>query len=262
MCTTVHNIIVGKLWVDQSGEIVVKEHKTGATARVKFHPYSYFSRETPRRVTGGVFSADGTPKYELQGTWDNSMSCAEVLSSDGDDWETAEHMTRWVKNAPLEDSDKIYHFTAMACSLNEPEEGVAPTDARNRPDQRLMEQQNFPEANTMKVKLEEAQRARRRAREAKIAAEGPSGEIFYSEIDFLLLIPSFFTLFCLMIAITKEVKPFYFAAKYEPKWFMKRECEITGDEIWRFTDEYWECKKSQTWDRCPMLYLEDEENAT
>ena len=179
MCTTVHNIIVGKLWVDQSGEILVKEHTTGASARVKFHPYSYFSRETPRRVTGGVFAPDGSPKFELQGTWDNSMSCAEVLSSDGDNWKTAEQQTRWVKNAPLEESEKIYHFTAMACTLNEPEEGVAPTDARNRPDQRLMEQQNYPAANSMKVQLEEAQRARRRAREAKVAAEGPAGNMSY-----------------------------------------------------------------------------------
>ncbi|XP_063694854.1 oxysterol-binding protein 1-like isoform X3 [Bolinopsis microptera] len=222
VCTTVHNIIVGKLWVDQSGEILVKEHKTGASARVKFHPYSYFSRETPRRVTGSVLSPDGSPKFELQGTWDSSMSCAEVLSSEGDNWDTAEHQTRWVKNTPLEDSDKIYNFTAMAVTLNEPDEEVAPTDARRRPDQRLMEEQKFPAANNMKLTLEEAQRTRRRAREAKIAAEGPS-------------------------------------AKYVPKWFAKRECEITGEEIWRFTDEYWQCKQSQTWDRCPSLYMDDEQ---
>lgn len=223
VCTTVHNIIVGKLWVDQSGEIVIKEHETGASARVKFHPYSYFSRETPRRVTGNVFSPDGALMYDLQGTWDNSMSCAEVIPGEGDDWEAGEHQTRWVKNSTLDDADKIYHFTAMAVTLNEPEEGVAPTDARNRPDQRLMENQNFAEANSMKVKLEEAQRARRRAREAKIAAEGPS-------------------------------------AKYTPKWFEKKKCEITGDENWRFTDEYWKCKETQTWDRCPGLFdVEGEE---
>lgn len=177
MCTTVHNIIVGKLWVDQSGEIVVKEHKTGANARVKFHPYSYFSRETPRRVTGGVFAPDGTPRFELNGTWDSSMSCAEVVSADGDNWRTREPAPRWEKNPPLEEGDKIYHFTHMACTLNEDEEGVAPSDSRNRPDQRLMENQNFLDANQMKIKLEESQRTRRRERETRIAAEGPSGEL-------------------------------------------------------------------------------------
>ena len=170
-----HNIIVGKLWVDQSGEIVVKEHTTGANARVKFHPYSYFSREAPRRVTGGVFSPEGTPKYSLEGTWDAAMSCGEVRAVDGSDWDVAEQDTMWVKNDTLPNSEKIYHFTALACSLNEPEEGVAPTDSRNRPDQRLMENQNYPDANSMKLRLEEGQRTRRRAREGRIAAEGPSG---------------------------------------------------------------------------------------
>ena len=52
---------------------------------------------------------------------------------------------------------------------------------------------------------------------------------------------------------------FVFSAKYEPKWFVKKECEITGEEIWRFTEEYWKCKETQSWDRCPVLYLEDEQ---
>lgn len=54
----------------------------------------------------------------------------------------------------------------MACQLNEPEEGVAPTDSRNRPDQRLMEEGKWDEANTIKVQLEEKQRATRKEREA------------------------------------------------------------------------------------------------
>ena len=33
----------------------------------------------------------------------------------------------------------MYFFSRLAVELNEPEEGVAPTDSRNRPDQRLME---------------------------------------------------------------------------------------------------------------------------
>ena len=167
---------MGKLWVDQSGEVSVKEHNTGASAMVKFHPYSYFSREPPRRVSGAVYSGDGVPKYTISGMWDSHMDYAKVLSVQGDDLETGEFNRLWSKNPPLVDADKIYHFTEMACTLNEPEAGVAPTDSRNRPDQRLMEQQNFPEANAMKVRLEEAQRARRKVREARIAVEGDEGE--------------------------------------------------------------------------------------
>lgn len=59
--------------------------------------------------------------------------------------------------------------------MNEPEEGVAPTDSRLRPDQRLMENGRWDEANAEKLRLEEKQRAVRRAREhdaEKAAAQG------------------------------------------------------------------------------------------
>ena len=48
-------------------------------------------------------------------------------------------------------SEKIYGFSEFTCSLNEQEEGVAPTDCRFRPDQRLMEEQDFDKANDEKV---------------------------------------------------------------------------------------------------------------
>lgn len=74
-----------------------------------------------------------------------------------------------------DDSDRYYNFTELACQLNEPEDGVAPTDSRHRPDQRLMEYGRWDEANAEKVRLEEKQRMTRREREAaaeKAAAEG------------------------------------------------------------------------------------------
>lgn len=45
----------------------------------------------------------------------------------------------------------MYGFSEFTASLNEPEEGVAPTDSRLRPDQRIMEQQQFDKANEEKV---------------------------------------------------------------------------------------------------------------
>jgi Oxysterol-binding protein. len=48
--STVHNVIVGNLWVDQHGESDVINVTTGSTCRLTFYPYSYFSRQTQRRV--------------------------------------------------------------------------------------------------------------------------------------------------------------------------------------------------------------------
>jgi len=62
------------------------------------------------------------------------------------------------------DSEKFYCFTLLACQLNEMEDGVAPTDSRRRPDQRLMEEGHFEEANSEKLRLEEKQRIARKVR--------------------------------------------------------------------------------------------------
>ena len=60
--------------------------------------------------------------------------------------------------------------------MNEPEEGVAPTDSRNRPDQRMMEEGKWDEANRLKFLLEEKQRAARRRREAEAEKDKSQGE--------------------------------------------------------------------------------------
>jgi len=52
--TTVNNIIVGRLWVDNHGEMDIKNHTTGDNCHLKFFAYSYFSREPPRKVSLSV----------------------------------------------------------------------------------------------------------------------------------------------------------------------------------------------------------------
>ncbi|NXF42337.1 OSBP1 protein, partial [Nyctibius bracteatus] len=82
--TTVHNIIVGKLWIDQSGEIEIINHKTGDKCNLKFVPYSYFSRDVARKVTGEVTDPTGKVHFVLLGTWDEKMDCYKVTSGSGD----------------------------------------------------------------------------------------------------------------------------------------------------------------------------------
>ncbi|KFP27607.1 Oxysterol-binding protein 2, partial [Colius striatus] len=79
--STVHNIIVGKLWIDQSGEIEIVNHKSKDKCQLKFTPYSYFSRDVPRKVTGVVSDADGKAHYVMSGTWDEKMECSKIVQS-------------------------------------------------------------------------------------------------------------------------------------------------------------------------------------
>lgn len=70
----------------------------------------------------------------------------------------------------------MYFFSSLALTLNEPEEGVAPTDSRRRPDQRLMEDGRWDEANAAKQRLEEKQRITRREREREAVKAASSPE--------------------------------------------------------------------------------------
>ena len=69
----------------------------------------------------------------------------------------------------------MYNMTSFCITMNEPEEGIAPTDTRNRPDQRLMEEGLWDEANKEKLRLEEKQRATRRKKEAEASAAADAG---------------------------------------------------------------------------------------
>lgn len=61
----------------------------------------------------------------------------------------------------------MYYFSELALTLNALESGTAPTDSRLRPDQRLMENGRWDEANAEKQRLEEKQRIARKKREAE-----------------------------------------------------------------------------------------------
>ncbi|XP_069989952.1 oxysterol-binding protein 1 isoform X12 [Penaeus vannamei] len=223
--TTVHNMIVGKLWLDNHGEMEIVNHKTGDKCCLKFIPYSYFSREIPKKVTGYVVDSEGTFKWFITGTWDEKIEACRVTSQSmragKPVYETGPPKVLWKRNPIVPDSEKYYNFTKLACQLNEPEENVSPTDSRHRPDQRLMEEGMWDEANAEKLRLEEKQRATRRRREAEAEQAAAEG---------------------------REYPP------YCPTWFVKETDDVTGALIFRFTHEYWDCKEKQEWSRCPDIF--------
>ena len=119
------------------------------------------------------------------------------------------------------EAERYYNFTELACQLNEPEELVAPSDSRLRPDQRLMEDGRWDEANDEKLRLEEKQRAARRQRELEAESAAQEG---------------------------RPVPP------YEPIWFKKEKDPFTGNTVHVFSGKYWECKRKQDWSACPDIF--------
>eukprot|EP00850_Spirogloea_muscicola_P022927 SM000318S12229 [mRNA] locus=s318:64323:65047:- [translate_table: standard] len=81
-----------------------------------------------------------------------------------------------------------YGLTSFAITLNEIlpglREKLPPTDSRLRPDQRLLENGQFDEANSEKLRLEQRQRVARKAQEAGweprwFKKQGPHGTFTY-----------------------------------------------------------------------------------
>ncbi|XP_016321613.1 oxysterol-binding protein 2-like isoform X2 [Sinocyclocheilus anshuiensis] len=229
--STVHNIIVGKLWIDQSGDIDIVNHRTKETCQLKFSPYSYFSREVPRKVTGVVKDSDGQAHYILSGTWDDKMESAKIVqssrgssSSEGKQktvYQTLTPKLLWKKYPLPENAENMYYFSSLALTLNEEEEGVCWTDSRLRPDQQLMEAGCWDEANVEKQRLEEKQRATRRRREAEASKAIDEGQNFEG---------------------------------YRPLWFHQRTDEMTGETIYVYKGGYWEAKERQEWSMCPDIF--------
>ncbi|KAM7391993.1 hypothetical protein PAMP_022637 [Pampus punctatissimus] len=191
--STVHNIIVGKLWIDQSGDIEIVNHRTKETCQLKFSPYSYFSRDVPRKVTGVVADSGGQAHYILSGTWDDKIESSKIIQSSrggsGSEgkqktvYQTLSPKLLWKKYPLPDNAENMYYFSALALTLNELEDGVGQTDSRLRPDQRLMEEGRWDEANSEKQRLEEKQRAVRRRREAEASDALDEVEIFALHIS-------------------------------------------------------------------------------
>ncbi|XP_068623300.1 oxysterol-binding protein 1 isoform X1 [Battus philenor] len=225
--TTVHNIIVGKLWVDNHGDMdIIGESgpAAGYVAHLKYLPYGYFSKDTQRKVTGVIKDPQGVPRYVLQGHWDSRVEVAAVTSASADNTvcKTGKFTVAWQRVPAPPDSDKWYNFTVLAAQLNEPEEGVAPTDSRRRPDQRLMEQGLWDDANAEKLRLEEKQRAARRELEAAAEAAAASGA------------PA--------------------PAPPRPLWFTRAAAPGQPHLRHLYNHRYWECKQRADWADCPDIF--------
>lgn len=223
--TVVYNIIIGKLWVDQEGESEVVNIENGCKCKLTYYPYSHFSSEDQRKVTGCVLDKSGSTQWLIQGYWDSFIEIAPVISKEGTTKNptliTGPFQKIWEINSPPPENEQFYHFTYFACQLNELERGISPTDSRLRPDQRLMEDGRWPEANHVKQILEEKQRASRKLRESTANSQTSSSSS---------LCPC------------------------QPVWFKEQYDTLKKQTYYIYKGGYWESKDQQDWSMCPNIF--------
>lgn len=153
------NVVMGEKYVEPVGTMYVSNDSTGAKAAVEFRSKGVFGGRG-EEVQVELFGPDGkNAGLSLSGTWTGALK----TSPGGQEI--------WRVGSLVENAANTYGLTTFAASLNEItaiEKGkLPPTDCRLRPDQRLAEQGDLDGAEEWKVKLEEAQRQRRRVMEER-----------------------------------------------------------------------------------------------
>lgn len=103
---------MGKLWVDHHGdmELIGCGSAKGYKCHLKYIPYSYFSKDSQRKVKGVILNPQGDAKYVLNGNWDNRIEYAAVISASGSAdspvYKTGNYTTLWTRRLPAPDSEK------------------------------------------------------------------------------------------------------------------------------------------------------------
>ncbi|KNE54947.1 hypothetical protein AMAG_00888 [Allomyces macrogynus ATCC 38327] len=220
--TSVNNLIVGTLWLDNYGDLEMVNHATKEKVVLTFKPTGWRNKDRCV-VEGKLFDASGKATWSLWGTWDEKL-CCKSLTGDGRTFSlsnpnagaaaAAAAQQRAIFNSPISASN--FHLTPFAMSLNQMTPSLAqhlcPTDSRLRPDQRAMEEGRYDDAAFEKNRLEEKQRAARKVREQSGAGHA------------------------------------------QPRWFVRDYDPDSRDEYWRFTHEYWACRAKGEWPGVPDIF--------
>uniref|UniRef100_A0A672LZE2 Oxysterol-binding protein n=1 Tax=Sinocyclocheilus grahami TaxID=75366 RepID=A0A672LZE2_SINGR len=229
--TTVHNIIVGKLWIDQSGEIDVVNHRTGDRCHLKFAPYSYFSRDVARKVTGVVTDKDGKAHYVLSGTWDEKMECSRVMQSsrggeNGADgrqktvYQTLKAKELWRKTPlPSSSVDSI----CPSIFFKKPKRTVAVTMEVNGPLCKCYNTHCFNHTATKCVQN-------------------------------IILVKKITLHPILLLCCNDNITPSGHHDSYKSMWFEQQVDPMTEEPTHIYRGGYWEAKEQGNWDSCPDIF--------
>lgn len=239
----VHNVIVGKIWIEHTGVMEVVNHKTKHKAVLNFKQGGWFGKDL-HRVEGHILDPNKRKVKALYGSWVYNLfgvdqdkyedylktkqeSPKHTVSENGSNTEMDDNIPThhfstfnlqipdqvmlWHTTPRPDGSEKYFSFTLFAMGLNELKAGMLltlpSTDSRLRPDVRILEEGNIDLAGEEKNRLEEKQRMARKERKKH-------------------------------------------RDEWVPLWFRLGTNPVTDKEDWLFTGKYWD----KDWSKCPDIF--------
>ncbi|QPH04084.1 hypothetical protein C2857_000737 [Epichloe festucae Fl1] len=180
--SSVIGIITGNPTIDNYGLMEIKNWTTGEVAILDFKARGW-KASSAYQISGKVLDADGNVRVSLGGRWNSKLYARLTPGYEAavDDSKDAGPLHKGAMTDPSRayliweanprPAGIPFNLTPFVLTFNHIDDKlkpwIAPTDSRLRPDQRAMEDGEYDFAATEKNRLEEAQRARRKEREAK-----------------------------------------------------------------------------------------------
>ncbi|KAI5293555.1 hypothetical protein KEM52_005428 [Ascosphaera acerosa] len=172
--STVVGIITGNPTIDNYGPMEIKNWTTGEVCVVDFKARGW-KVSSAYHVTGKAIDEAGNVKWSLGGRWNDKLFARHTPGFQDTNVSTSTEARGskafmiWQANPRPEGIP--FNLTPFGVTLNAIDDKLRPhlppTDTRLRPDQRAMEEGEYDLAAEEKHRVEEKQRAARRAREAQ-----------------------------------------------------------------------------------------------
>jgi len=165
LVTCCHNIIIGSLWLDHYGDLVIENHTTGSKAVLKFVKAGWLGAGR-YSVTGEILDSEGDVRYRLVGKWNESLQLFQVMDNGQN---ASASTTLWEANKEPNTHKFLFPQWVQdnVIDLDEEYEKVLPTtDSRLRSDRRALEAGDLDLAAKQKHALEEKQREDKKVRTA------------------------------------------------------------------------------------------------
>jgi len=170
MDTIAHNIIIGGMWVDHFGTLEIKNHTTGDRGVLKFTQCGWLGAGR-FDMSAEIFDSTGKLRMKLFGKW-NEVINAVKIKDDGTD---SAPILLWKRSTKMPNNKWGWSpFCQTMCEFDGQYAAILPkSDSRLRGDRLWVERDNLEVAGKEKIRLEEQQRAQRKAREAAGEAYSP-----------------------------------------------------------------------------------------
>ncbi|KAL4875522.1 Oxysterol-binding protein-domain-containing protein [Aspergillus karnatakaensis] len=209
--SSVIGIITGNPTVDNYGLMEIKNWTTGEVCYLDFKPRGW-KASSAYQVSGKVVDKDGSPRWSIGGRWNDKIYARHTPGFEApvSGTDPESAKTILVWQAHPRPTGIPFNLTPFVITLNALTDSLRPQLPPT--DTRLRPDQRAMEEGEYDLAADEKHRVEEKQR-AKRREREANGE------------------------------------EYQPKWFSKDKCSVTGEEYWSHTGDYWGCRAQQDWSK-------------